>query len=53
MTIFTGDVSAIQYGIPVANKVEQVIVVPTEAGIDTYLYWDGEKFALYAPEETP
>ncbi|GGB21805.1 hypothetical protein [Agarivorans gilvus] len=53
MTIFAGDVSAIQYSIPVANNVEQVVVVPTDAGIDTYLYWNGEKFELYAPEETP
>ncbi|GGB22173.1 hypothetical protein GCM10007414_39450 [Agarivorans gilvus] len=35
------------------NKVEQVIVFPTDAGIDTYLYWNGEKLELYVPEETP
>lgn len=30
-----------------------VIVVPTAAGIDTYLYWDGKKFEHYWPEEIP
>ena len=30
-----------------------VIVVPTEAGIDTYLYWNGATFQSYEPLESP
>ena len=30
-----------------------VIVVPTEAGIDTYLYWNGVTFQSYEPSELP
>jgi hypothetical protein len=30
-----------------------VIVVPTEAGIDTYLYWNGSTFRSYEPMELP
>ena len=30
-----------------------VIVIPTEAGIDTYLYWDGISFQSYEPMELP
>jgi hypothetical protein len=30
-----------------------VIVVPTEAGIDTYLYWNGATFQSYEPLELP
>lgn len=30
-----------------------VIVVPTEAGIDTYLYWDGQTYRAYEPLEMP
>jgi len=30
-----------------------VIVVPTEAGIDTYLYWNGATFQSYEPAELP
>lgn len=30
-----------------------VILIPTEAGIDTYLYWDGETLGLYEPLELP
>lgn len=30
-----------------------VIVVPTEAGIDTYLYWNGATFQSYEPSELP
>lgn len=29
------------------------IRVATEAGIDTYLYWDGKSYRLYAPPEEP
>jgi hypothetical protein len=29
------------------------IVVPTEAGIDTYLYWDGSTYRSLAPDEEP
>lgn len=30
-----------------------VIVLPTEAGIDTYLYWDGQTYQAYEPLELP
>lgn len=30
-----------------------VIVLPTSAGIDTYIYFDGEKYRLYEPLEVP
>lgn len=30
-----------------------VLVVGTEAGIDTALYWNGKAFALFAPNEEP
>lgn len=30
-----------------------VIVVPTEAGIDTYLYWDGSTYRSFEPAEEP
>jgi len=29
------------------------LVIPTEAGIDTYLYWDGTTYRFYEPEEIP
>ena len=31
----------------------ELIVVPTEAGIDTYIYWDGKTFVVYEPSEAP
>lgn len=30
-----------------------VIVIPTEAGIDTYLFWNGDTFESYEPMELP
>lgn len=30
-----------------------VIVIPTEAGIDTYLFWNGSTFQAYEPMELP
>jgi hypothetical protein len=30
-----------------------VIVIPTEAGIDTYLFWDGSAYVHHAPLEIP
>ncbi|HTF98195.1 MAG TPA: hypothetical protein VL995_18805 [Cellvibrio sp.] len=30
-----------------------VIVIPTEAGIDTYLYWNGASFQVFEPLEIP
>jgi hypothetical protein len=30
-----------------------VLAVPTEAGIDTYIYWDGSTYKLYAPADAP
>jgi hypothetical protein len=30
-----------------------VLSVPTPAGIDTYIYWDGSTYKLFAPVEAP
>lgn len=30
-----------------------VLAIPTEAGIDIFLYWDGGKFAVHQPLELP
>jgi hypothetical protein len=30
-----------------------VIAVPTESGIDTYLYWDGSTYRAFEPAEVP
>jgi len=30
-----------------------LIILPTEAGIDTYVYWDKNTYKLFEPEEIP
>ena len=30
-----------------------LIILPTEAGIDTYIYWDKDTYKLFEPEEIP
>lgn len=30
-----------------------LIILPTEAGIDTYIYWDENTYKFFAPEEIP
>ena len=35
------------------NAKGDVIVIPTEAGIDTYLYWNGETYRALEPKEVP
>jgi len=30
-----------------------LLVIPTGAGIDTYLFWNGERFEYYEPDEMP
>lgn len=30
-----------------------LIIIPTEAGIDTYIYWDKGSYKLFEPEEIP
>lgn len=30
-----------------------LIIIPTEAGIDTYIYWDQERYQLFEPDEIP
>ena len=30
-----------------------LLIIPTEAGIDTYLYWDGDTFKSHEPLELP
>lgn len=37
----------------IAQAKGDVIVVPTEAGIDTYLFWNGNAFQSYEPLELP
>lgn len=29
------------------------LILPTEAGIDTYVYWDGQTYKLFEPDEIP
>ncbi len=37
-----------------SNKVNgDIIILPTEAGIDTYVYWDSDSYKLHIPEEEP
>ena len=38
--------------LPVKLK-SDLIIVPTEAGIDTYIYWDKNSYKLFEPEEIP
>ncbi len=38
--------------LPVVIK-SDLIILPTEAGIDTYIYWDKGEYKLYEPEEMP
>lgn len=35
------------------RKAGDLIILPTEAGIDTYLYWDDSLYRLHQPEEEP
>ncbi len=30
-----------------------ILILPTEAGIDTYIYWNKDKYDLFMPKETP
>jgi hypothetical protein len=30
-----------------------IIIIPTEAGIDTYVYWDLNQYRLFEPDEIP
>jgi hypothetical protein len=39
-----------EYGI---HPVGDVIVIPTQAGIDTYLFWNGSSYQYYFPNEIP
>ncbi len=47
--------SLVELELPELNKLTKgdVIVIPTEAGIDTYLYWNGSTFLSYEPAEIP
>ena len=38
--------------LPIKLK-SDLIIVPTEAGIDTYIYWDKNAYKLFEPEEIP
>lgn len=44
---------AAQAGALPAVPAGDLIVLPTEAGIDTYVYWNGSEYALFEPEEMP
>ena len=35
------------------NTAYDLIIIPTEAGIDTYIYWDKDNYKLFEPEEIP
>lgn len=35
------------------NLMGDLIIIPTEAGIDTYIYFDKDGYKLYEPEEIP
>lgn len=37
----------------VSDPNQILVVIPTEAGIDTYLYWTGERYQLFYPPEEP
>ena len=37
---------------PIKTK-NDLIILPTEAGIDTYIYWDKDTYKLFEPEEAP
>ncbi len=39
-------------GLPPARRGD-VLRIPTEAGIDTFLYWDGKTYSVYEPQEEP
>ena len=36
-----------------AQSVHDLIIIPTEAGIDTYIYWDKAGYVLYESQEMP
>lgn len=38
--------------LPVKSK-SDLIIIPTEAGIDTYIYWDKNEYKLFEPDEIP
>lgn len=38
--------------LPIMTK-SDLIILPTEAGIDTYVYWDKDTYKLFEPEEMP
>ena len=38
--------------LPIKTK-NDLIILPTEAGIDTYIYWDKDTYKLFEPEEMP
>lgn len=38
--------------LPIKTK-NDLIILPTEAGIDTYVYWDKDTYTLFEPEEMP
>ena len=38
--------------LPIKTK-SDFLILPTEAGIDTYVYWDKNTYKLYEPEEEP
>lgn len=38
--------------LPTQNNAD-LLILPTEAGVDTYIYWDGNSYKLFVPEEMP
>ncbi len=39
--------------LPVNKLQSDLIILPTEAGIDTYIYWDQGRYHLFEPDEIP
>ncbi len=35
------------------KTIKDLIILPMEAGIDTYVYWDNNTYKLFEPEEVP
>jgi hypothetical protein len=52
-TVKLSDVASLEEPQLAAVAKGDLLTVPTEAGIDTYIYWDGVTYKLFAPTEEP
>lgn len=46
------DIAALEQPKLAQGAAGDVLAIPTEAGIDIYIYWDGGTYKLFAPTET-